>query len=311
MYVTTYFAKRVMSLFPVYPRFEAPGLGERIRFDPSKADQEAEFSYHDEQQYPIDNYFGFGLPLASLEVLDLGCYCGGKAVAWAERYGVRKICGIDMLPTMIDAASRFASKHQVEAEFRVGFAESMPFPDNRFDAVVSFDVLEHVRDVAKVLSECYRVLRPGGRAYLIFPPYFHPTEHHLGLVSRTPCVHYLFSGKTLARAHSEMIQQRNEYWYYRPPELQPWERCHTINGTGVRTFDKLMKRSGFVSICRVDPPLFSVGRNASKMRVAKAAAILCRSLQLIPFTKEISTHRIVRVLEKPGSITTHCTELQN
>jgi hypothetical protein len=141
-------------------------------------------------------------------------------------------------------------------------------------------------------------LRPGGRAYLIFPPYFHPTENHLGLVTKTPCVHYLFSGVTLARAHSEIIQKRNEYWYFRPPELQPWERCHDINGTGVSTFDKLLKKSGFVSIRRVDPPLFSTGRNASAMRFAKAGAVVCRSLQRIPIIREAVTHRIVRVLEK-------------
>lgn len=298
MSLNTYLAKRLMLLFPAYPSFNNPGLGERVRTDPATADQEAEHSYEEEGRYPIDNYLGFTPPLANLEVLDLGCYCGGKAVAWARRYGTRKICGVDVLPSMIEAASRLAFKYMVEAEFRVGFAESIPFPDNSFDAIVSFDVLEHVRKVSQVLSECYRVLRRRGRAYLIFPPYFHPTENHLSLVTKTPCVHYLFSGKTLARAHSEIVEQRKEHWYYRPPDLQPWERCHGVNGTGVNEFDKLVKQSGFVSAQRVDPPLFSTGRSASKMRFARTGAVMCRNLQRIPIIKEAVTHRIVRVLEK-------------
>jgi hypothetical protein len=42
----------------------------------------------------------------------------------------------------------------------------IPLPDAAADAVVSFQVLEHVDDVAVYLSECNRVLRPGGRLVL-------------------------------------------------------------------------------------------------------------------------------------------------
>jgi SAM-dependent methyltransferase len=43
---------------------------------------------------------------------------------------------------------------------------TVPAPDASFDAVLSTQVLEHVADPALYLSECYRVLRPGGRLLL-------------------------------------------------------------------------------------------------------------------------------------------------
>ena len=42
----------------------------------------------------------------------------------------------------------------------------IPMPDGAADAVVSFQVLEHVDDVPKYLAECARILRPGGRLVL-------------------------------------------------------------------------------------------------------------------------------------------------
>jgi SAM-dependent methyltransferase len=43
---------------------------------------------------------------------------------------------------------------------------TLPVPDGRFDSVLSTQVLEHVTDPALYLSECFRVLRPGGRMLL-------------------------------------------------------------------------------------------------------------------------------------------------
>ena len=69
-------------------------------------------------------------------------------------------------------------------------------PDNSFDYIVNFDVLEHVRDVEIVLKECFRVLKPDGKLLAVFPPFFQPLEAHLGMVTKMPALHWLFSGKT-------------------------------------------------------------------------------------------------------------------
>jgi SAM-dependent methyltransferase len=53
--------------------------------------------------------------------------------------------------------------------------EKFPFPDNHFDFVFSDSVLEHVMNPFVVMDEMYRVLKPGGRGYLLVP--FHYKTH--------------------------------------------------------------------------------------------------------------------------------------
>jgi len=52
-------------------------------------------------------------------------------------------------------------------EFRHGDATQLPFPDHAFDAVVSTQVLEYVRDADAALVEFHRVVRPGGRVGIL------------------------------------------------------------------------------------------------------------------------------------------------
>ncbi len=50
-----------------------------------------------------------------------------------------------------------------------GDARKIPFPNDRFDAVVCMDVLEHIHEDYMVLSEIHRVLRPGGKFLISVP----------------------------------------------------------------------------------------------------------------------------------------------
>lgn len=78
--------------------------------------------------------------------------------------------------------------------------EALPFPDGSFDAVLSHEVLEHVRDDRAAAAEIVRVLRPGGRLALFVPNRGYPFETH-GIFWRgryhfgnIPLVNYLPSG---------------------------------------------------------------------------------------------------------------------
>ncbi len=152
----------------------------------------AEVKYREEIEYPWDHYFGADLRplLEGKTVLDLGCYNGGRGAAWYEHYGLTRLVGVDVGQTLIDAAEHMASVKGMNAEFFVGKGETLPLEDESFDAVLSYDVFEHVSDVRKTLDECWRVLRPGGQLFVVFPGYYHPTGHHLSQVTKLPFFHY-------------------------------------------------------------------------------------------------------------------------
>lgn len=93
-------------------------------------------------------------------VLDLGCAGGFMAEALAKRGAV--VSGLDPSAGAIAAARAHAAAEGLAIDYREGFGEALPWPDAGFDAVVCVDVLEHVRDLDRVLAEVARVLRPGG-----------------------------------------------------------------------------------------------------------------------------------------------------
>lgn len=94
------------------------------------------------------------------QVLDLGCAGGFMAEAMTERGA--QVTGIDPAAQAIEAARARAEAIGQEIRYDVGVGEALPYEDASFDAVVCVDVLEHVEDLARVLAEVSRVLRPGG-----------------------------------------------------------------------------------------------------------------------------------------------------
>jgi 2-polyprenyl-6-hydroxyphenyl methylase/3-demethylubiquinone-9 3-methyltransferase len=93
-------------------------------------------------------------------VLDLGCAGGFMAEALALRGA--HVTGIDPAAEAIDAARAHARQGGLRIGYDVGVGEALPYDVASFDAVVCVDVLEHVADLNKVLSEVTRTLRPGG-----------------------------------------------------------------------------------------------------------------------------------------------------
>ncbi len=106
----------------------------------------------------LDRRFGAGA--AGLRVLDIGCGGGFLAEEFAA-LGCR-VTGIDPSPVSIDAARAHAAGRGPRIDYRVGAGEELPAPDAAFDVACCCDVLEHVSDVDRVISETARVLKPGG-----------------------------------------------------------------------------------------------------------------------------------------------------
>ena len=113
---------------------------------------------------------GCGLPTqfakikAGDTVIDLGSGAGNDCfIARAEAGESGKIIGIDFTPAMIDKARANAEKRGFNnVEFRQGDIEKMPVTSNVADVIVSNCVLNLVPNKDGVISEIYRVLKPGG-----------------------------------------------------------------------------------------------------------------------------------------------------
>ena len=101
-----------------------------------------------------------GIKPERLCALDVGCGGGYLSVELA-RLGFN-VSGVDPAPASIAAAQSHAKQSGLSIDYRVAQAESLPFPDGSFDLVTCCDVLEHVQDLDRTLSEIARVLKPGG-----------------------------------------------------------------------------------------------------------------------------------------------------
>src|SRR5262249_31822701 len=95
-----------------------------------------------------------------LRALDIGCGGGFLAEEFAA-LGCQ-VAAVDPSPVSIDAARGHAAARGLDLDSRVGAGEQLPFQDSAFDLVYCCDVLEHVSDLDRVVSETARVLKPGG-----------------------------------------------------------------------------------------------------------------------------------------------------
>jgi len=100
------------------------------------------------------------IPASGLRALDIGCGGGFLAEEFAA-LGCQ-VTGIDPSPPSIAAARAHAAGRGLRIDYLIGSGEQLPVPDSAYDLAYCCDVLEHVSDVDRVISETARVLKPGG-----------------------------------------------------------------------------------------------------------------------------------------------------
>src|ERR1051326_9073212 len=99
----------------------------------------------------------------SFSLLDAGCGTGGMLSAVRARFPEAELIGIDESQHALD----LAAKREDGAQLIQASVHELPFPENRFDFVLSIDVWSHAGvDDALAAHETSRVLRPGGKLIL-------------------------------------------------------------------------------------------------------------------------------------------------
>lgn len=103
--------------------------------------------------------------LKGKKVLDIAC---------GEGYGANllssvaaSVTGVDIDPAVISRATN--TYRSPNLEFLTGSATELPVPADTYEAVVSFETLEHISQHEKMLAEIKRVLKPGGLLLISTP----------------------------------------------------------------------------------------------------------------------------------------------
>jgi ubiquinone/menaquinone biosynthesis C-methylase UbiE len=112
-------------------------------------------------------------------VLDVGCGTGSLAIAAKRQVGAAgEVIGIDASPAMIARATTKAARAGAAVRFDTAIVEALPFPDARFDVVLSTLMFHHLpRPVRQQCArEIRRLLKPGGRLLLV--DFGQPQDRH-------------------------------------------------------------------------------------------------------------------------------------
>ena len=104
--------------------------------------------------------------------MDAGCGDGMLAILLAKKGAVVTACDISAHNVAVGRAKAASAELSEKISFTTADAESLPFPDNSFDCVVSSHVLEHLPDFKKGLAELRRVTKK--RAIIAMPTCLNP-----------------------------------------------------------------------------------------------------------------------------------------
>ena len=104
----------------------------------------------------------YGDRLSGLSMIEVGCG-NGSVLEFLKNIGVQ-IDGVDLFAE----ALRFCAR-RVDVPLYQADALRMPFPDQRYEVVGLFDVIEHITDDEGVLKEMHRICKSGGRIVITVP----------------------------------------------------------------------------------------------------------------------------------------------
>ena len=93
-------------------------------------------------------------------ILDVGCGTGELLSRLAAKFPAAQLSGLDPVPAMLNIAREKLSSN---VDLREGWANSLPWPDDSFDVVVSCNMFHYITHPVDAIHEMGRVLRPGGQ----------------------------------------------------------------------------------------------------------------------------------------------------
>lgn len=101
-----------------------------------------------------------------INLLDLGCGIGRHSILFGKS-GFKVSC-FDISEYGIEETKKWATKEQLEFNYKVGDMLNLPYKDETFDSIMCYNVISHsdTEGVKKTINEIKRVLKPKGECYL-------------------------------------------------------------------------------------------------------------------------------------------------
>jgi ubiquinone/menaquinone biosynthesis C-methylase UbiE len=165
-----------------------------------------------------------------LKVLDLACGTGYGS-KYLSDHG-HHVTGLDVNHEAIAYANKHYGK---QVSFLVGDCLKIPFPDQTFDAVCAFEIIEHLGETKKFLVEIKRVLKKNGIVILSTPNGFVENDYHvLG-----------FNAQSLSSILRESFSDVQIYGQYQSPQARQAHKLFMQSQATRETFvqtDKLRIR---------------------------------------------------------------------
>jgi tRNA (uracil-5-)-methyltransferase TRM9 len=100
------------------------------------------------------------------KLLNVGCAHGPDFIPFKESF---ELYGVDFSPKMLELAQKYAEKYQFKVELKEADARSLPYANDSFDWAIAVAIYHHIEgdgERLKALKELYRVLKPGGEAFI-------------------------------------------------------------------------------------------------------------------------------------------------
>ena len=107
-----------------------------------------------------------GGKVEGMHVLEVGCGRGVGTELLLNRFGARRVHGLDIDPDMIAKAKRRLSRYLPDRlKLDVADVTALGADDEAYDAAFDFAIIHHVPHWQAAVAEIYRVLKPGGRFF--------------------------------------------------------------------------------------------------------------------------------------------------
>jgi len=166
--------------------------------------------------------------------------CGGGAVLQKVAQCAR-VVGMDLSYLALNQSQQNLAK---AIPLICAKGNSIPFRDDIFDGVYSFEVLEHVPDPLKVVQEMIRIVKPGGFVFLSFPHRF-SLDLHLNKKLSVRMIEWLLAGARFCLEYRQSQSFRSVM-----PDLAdpPYPDCDMISAVNPFGMCKAIQEAG----CRLD-----------------------------------------------------------